>query len=251
LRFHPNNNTLFSGSYDRKIKIWKISFPNDKNITEMLAFVETRNNALLSLCYSLKYDTIIASGTEGLFLWSDISNYSQNQMLGSIKTRRLVDGLDTIPEDDDSIVFRIYGSNVITILDLKQAIDEMKNQKSDNKIKIRPILLSKVTKAKLESFEGDYPYIYLSTQTNLLVSGGPKGQIWLYNTNKFNDYDLKRIGKPDRIIEWPAIENITKDNRNIIDDQKFVIINTVSISADLKYLIACTNSNLVCVWHQS
>jgi len=218
-------------------------------VTQCLKIVEARNN-LLSLCFSSKYDTLIASGLQGITFWSNASHPNKEPVLGQIKTSKLVDGLHTIPDDHDSIAVRIHDSKSITIIDLKKAIDEMTN--SNNKSKIKPILLTKVQKARLQSFEEGYPFIYLSARKNLLVTGGPNGKIWLYRTDKFKDYyNNKVIVKPDRIIEWPTFENIFKDNRKVIDDTKFVIVNTIAISDDLKYIIGCTNINLICIWSHS
>lgn len=237
---------LFSGSYDKMIKIWNICSSNEEIVTEMWKCVDT-NNQLLSLCFSFKYNAIIGSGMKGITIWPNIYG-DKDPVLGFIKTQRLVDGIHTFPEDDDSFAARVYDSTAITVFDLKKAIEEIK---SSNTSKIKLILLSNIKKARLESFEKGFPYIYLSVQKNLLASGGPNGKIFLYKTDRFQDYYNSKIeGKADRIIEWPQVEKIKKDGKMIIDDKKLVIVNTVAISPNLKYLIGCTNMNLICIWHQ-
>ena len=83
-----------------------------------------------------------------------------------MKTKGLVDGLQVIPEDEDSLAIRIHSTKCITIIDLKKVIEEI--EKTDNNSDNKWILLSKVLKTKLESFDFEYPFIYLSAQKNLL-----------------------------------------------------------------------------------
>ncbi|XP_054168747.1 leucine-rich repeat and WD repeat-containing protein 1-like [Oppia nitens] len=251
-----SSDILFSASYDKTIKMWRISSPENTKRSHLLTTIDINDN-LLSLCYSHKYQLLLASGFKGLYFWSNstdlslLKNCQPKSMVTQLKTKYLIDGLTSIPIYDDIIAIRIYLSKMITIIDLKRVTQEInKNDKSGKDMKT--ITLSKITKAKLKSFDGYYPYIYLSAQKDLLVSGGPNGQIWIYKTNRLKEYcEANELIRADRVIEWPAIENIIKDNKCIIDDKKPVIINTCVISGDLHYLIGCTQMNLVCIWHKT
>ncbi|CAG2112373.1 unnamed protein product, partial [Medioppia subpectinata] len=247
------NDLLFSASYDETIKLWKISRPKEETSIELLTVIHMKDN-LLSLSYSHKYDILFASGHKGLYLWpkpihlAHLRDSQQNSFSAQIKTKSLIDGLIVIPGDEDSIAVRVYASKMITIVDLKKVTEEM--SKTNTKCEPKSIALLKVTKTRLKSFDGFFPFIYLSAENNLLVSGGPDGQIRLYLTDDLSAKSTA-MTEADRILEWPLIENITKNNQTIIDDKKPVIVNTVAISPDLQYLIACTQMNLLCIWHKA
>ena len=249
------NDLLFSASYDTHIKLWRICGPNDEKITQMLKDIETKDN-LLSLFYSEKYHLLMASGMKGLFFWwkpLDL-NESSDTVLAQMKTKTLVDGLHGLPKEKDLIAIRIHLTKCISIIDLKKVSELLAEEmeKNENKSEIKTILFSKVLKAKLKSFDFEYPFIYLSAEKNLLVSGGPNGQIWVYNTNGFaQNFGSNQMISADRILEWPIVENITKDQKKVFDDKKPVIVNTVAVSPDLKYMIACTSMNLICIWRKT
>ena len=78
------------------------------------------------------------------------------QHLSQIKTTKLVDGLNVIPEDEDVIAVRIHLTKVITIIDLKKVIEETNK---DKELTTKHILLSKVMKLKLNSFDFKYPFM--------------------------------------------------------------------------------------------
>lgn len=175
-----------------------------------------------------------------------------------MKTKFLVDGLKVIGDEQDSAAIRIHLTRHITIIDLKRAVQEASKgePRTEAKSELKAILLSKVIKAKLESFDSQFPFIYLSAHKGLVVSGGPFGQIWIYDWNRVSQSipeanSANQIFKVDRILEWPSIENIKKDNQMVIDDKKPVIVNMVAISPDLRFLVACTSINLICIWHNS
>ncbi|CAG2178263.1 unnamed protein product, partial [Oppiella nova] len=220
---------LFSASYDKTIKLWRISRPDDNSSTQLLTTIDMKDN-LLSLSYSHKYETLFASGYKGLYLWSkpsdlsDLCDSKEQTFSAQMKTKYLMDGLVVLPDDQDLIAVRIYLSKMITILDLKKMMAEM--TKRDNRSEPKAISLLKVTKTKLKSFDGEYPFIYLSAHKNLLVSGGPNGQIRLYKTTGLRARSHE-MTEADKMLEWPPIENIVKDNQTVIDDKKPVIVNTV------------------------
>lgn len=214
----------------------------------MLKMIDTKYY-LLSLSYSVRHQTLLAAGRKGVFFWCQPLSQSADSAL--MKTKWLVDGLQVMADDEDSVAIRIYSTKHITIIDLKKAIDTIQEQ-SQTKADTKSLLLSKLMKVKLQSFDFDYPFIYLATQKNLLLTGGPNGQVWAYDSDRFRQlYGTNGVYKVDRIFEWPLVENIEKDNKLVIDDEKHVIVNTVAISADLKFFVACTSMNLICIWQKT
>lgn len=55
---------------------------------------------------------------------------------------------------------------------------------------------------------------------------------------------------PRCTLLWPALKPDASDpiNKRLKKIDKSPLINHVSLSPDMKYLVACTDNNLVCLW---
>lgn len=58
---------------------------------------------------------------------------------------------------------------------------------------------------------------------------------------------------PRCTLTWPSLKPDTSDpiNKRLKKIDNPPLINHASLSPDMKYLIACTDNNLVCIWSRA
>lgn len=78
LLFHPHQTTLlFTGSYDKKIKVWDIRslvFSDEtKKMTNLSPLLDVDiNNKILTFAYSIDHNILFVGGESGMTIWKDI-----------------------------------------------------------------------------------------------------------------------------------------------------------------------------------
>lgn len=257
LVFHPTHcYWLFSASYDQQIKLWQVFEPNDSRKHELLVRINTEIK-LLSICYSLKFNTLVACGEPAVFFWHDVNVDDNKSSYGELRVRSgIIDGLQILADDPNRVAMRISSLKNISIIDLNLVSEEIQNVSKVTKFNVKKLSLKNIRVLNLKWGQDSIQhfYIYMAAQKGLLVSGAPHGQMWLYRTNRFRNHYRHGADDntlmPDKILEWPEIENCMKYGKGVVDESKPVVVNTVTISHDLKYIVGGTNNNLICIWER-
>jgi hypothetical protein len=82
--------------------------------------------------------------------------------------------------------------------------------------------------------------------SSLLACGDDEGYIWLYDLNEVFS-KAKREQDQSAVIPWPIVTDSTKENLRVVHQEE-VVINKVIVDHKRSYIVAVTNTNLVCIW---
>ena len=88
----------------------------------------------------------------------------------------------------------------------------------------------------------------------LIVCGDDEGALWLYDTPNIVQSSTKSrrsVLDPNTKLLWPEVhdDNLEKNGKLLQNDE--IIIDKVAVSHDNKYIVAVTNTNLVCIWYKT
>ncbi|PVD31536.1 hypothetical protein C0Q70_06949 [Pomacea canaliculata] len=246
LCFHSSEpRLLFSGSTDRSIMLWDIGLPViEMNIYSPLLQINLSDMVgdPLSLMFSASSNTLVSATEKGCFGWAlgRVSHLASSKDV--IKTPKMsfqhpedgcsletIDGLVSL--GGGFVATKRVGAGEILVWNL----EEHMKSKAKN-ISITPFV-------KLQCSKTDVKYISLGYSAGLLCLGDNEGKIYLYNLKDLPKTSMPLL-KPSRVLEWPQVDNLKTDKEGE------VVINTVAISSDHRFIIGGTDNNLVCVWQQ-
>ena len=59
--------------------------------------------------------------------------------------------------------------------------------------------------------------------------------------------------QPSAILEWPDVyaEDPNDSGLDLDFDDKKIMINYLTVSSDSKFIVGCTDVNIVCVWQRA
>lgn len=80
--------------------------------------------------------------------------------------------------------------------------------------------------------------------SGLLTCGDDLGNIWLYDLKEVLTLSHKEQ-EQSAVIPWPEVNDV---HDQWMVEQKEVVINKVVVNHNGKYIVAVTNTNLVCIW---
>ncbi|KAI1291765.1 Leucine-rich repeat and WD repeat-containing protein 1 [Halotydeus destructor] len=257
LLFHPTRtHWLFSGSYDHYIKIWNIQRSSLKDMDYApLIKVDTKNE-LLTFCFSIEYNCLLAGGENGLTVWHNVNTSAEQGTFGQIvfdsSNPEVIDGVAIIPENPNYILVKQSRTGKVSISSLPELLADL--SKSNTRSKLNSFRQASLnTHISLDYALTRNDYIYPAIQAGLMVCGDDEGSIWLYDTSKMHFNAQENVPSssdvsPLAVYAWPEISNPKLKQRKVVDETKQVFINCMALSSDLNYMVAATNINLVCIW---
>lgn len=80
--------------------------------------------------------------------------------------------------------------------------------------------------------------------SKLLACGDDLGNIWLYDLKDVFSLS-KKNQEQSAVIPWPEVDD--KSSQWMVKLNE-VVINKVVVNYDGSYIVAVTNTNLVCIW---
>ncbi|XP_065291624.1 leucine-rich repeat and WD repeat-containing protein 1-like isoform X2 [Dermacentor albipictus] len=251
LLFCPNQPTwLLSGSIDDSIHLWDIGVPKAPGYqTKIVNLLTLRPKCeILQLCVSTQNELLLAACHGGLFGWK----FDQKSLVkvdrspniefclptkdgASMEEEPVVDGLVLI--EDDMIVSKCSNSGMIGMWKLSSHVASIRkfSQKLQKvKVEYRSTFLWSDTKVD---------YFYPSATADVIACGDDTGTIWLYNIGKKG----ATLVKPTAKLTWP--DKLTcSDQVSVTKKDGKVNTNSVRLSPDGDYMVACTDINIVCIW---
>lgn len=251
LLFCPNQPTwLLSGSIDDNIHLCDIGLPKAPGYqTKVVNLLTLKPKCeILQLCVSTQNEMLLAACHGGLFGWK----FDQKSLVkvdrspniefclptkdgASIEEEPVVDGLVLI--EDDMIVSKCSNSGMIGMWKLSNHVASIRkfSQKLQKvKVEYRSTFLWSDTKVD---------YFYPSATADVIACGDDTGTIWLYNVGKKGATLVKPVAKltwPDKLECSDQVSVTKKDGK--------VNTNSVRLSSDGDYMVACTDINIVCIW---
>ena len=79
-----------------------------------------------------------------------------------------------------------------------------------------------------------------------MACGDDRGSIWLYDLKEVFSKSLK-YQIQSAIIPWPKVNDPAEESLRKVQLQE-ILINKVIVDHKGSYIVAVTNTNLVCVW---
>lgn len=251
LLFHPTRRTwLFPGAYDKKIKLWNLGLDSDgERILQPLTEVDI-NNKILVLAFSEKFDTLFIGGEEGMTTWRNVSDYNSTDGFGQFKFGRkndaIIDGISVLPDKPHLLALKISRSGRIDICKIADLIAKVRKASVRSRLNsFREVEFT--CPLSLEYSKTNSDYLGLHATSGLIACGDDEARICLYNTRTVSG-DETGLLPIDDVLSWPDIENPKHNNKKVVDMTKDVLINSLAISNDSKFIVAVTNINLVCIW---
>lgn len=249
LTFCPSEPTwLLSGSFDHKICLWNIGtpvIPSYRTKVEKLLCLDA-GSEVLQMCISTKHNLLMAACHAGLFGWDfDKSAPVKTRRLphmefqlksseGKVEREPLVDGLILL--SDDTVVSKCAGSATISSWNLASSLESRdRHSHRRQKISVEYQNLYRWSSTNVD-------YLYPSAASNVLACGDDTGSVWLYDMSAASG----GVSEPARILAWPG--SLECDGFKVRTKENKININSVTISADGHYLVACTDVNVVCIW---
>lgn len=251
LLFHPTRrNWLFSGAYDKKIKLWNLVVDADGERSLQPLHEIDINNKILVLAFSEKFDTLFVGGEEGMTTWRNVSDYKSTDGFGQFKfgrkTEAIIDGLSILPDKPHLLALKHSRSGRIDICKIADLIAKVRKANVRSRLNsFREVEFTCPLSYEYSKTHSDY--FGLHAASGLIGCGDDQARICLYNTCKLSG-DETGLLPIDDVISWPEIENPKHNNRKVVDMTKDVLINSLVISNDSKFIVAVTNINLVCIW---
>ncbi|KAL3858336.1 hypothetical protein ACJMK2_012930 [Sinanodonta woodiana] len=260
LCFHPEEPTqLFSGSRDGRIILWDIGIPDFTDCTiqySQLLVLKAPGTDAVNLSVSLSCDLLIAGCDKSCYAWRlskltekardpDLEFLHPQENDGLNEEDGVIDGLLLL--SNNCIVSKQVGQSCLYLWDLKQHIPDHYKSRT----KVVPI----IPLALLDYTSMDVDYVYPgASRGGLVCVGDNAGKLYMYDVATIIKKKKKsdNILIPSRVLPWPELnlQNNMNDMQDILKKKK-VVLNSVAVSSDSKYVVAGTDNNLVCIWKRT
>ena len=252
LLFHPTQkNLLFSGSYDRKIMVWKLDSGKMTHLSRLSSLTVCKlteidcNNRILSSVFAKNLNILVVSGEDGIVLIKPSNNSSDKNNTHLIfkvnipEKKKVIDGLVMIGSDSNLIAFRL--KEFIIVADLKRMIESVDNKG------VVPLVVS----FRLKYCTQKCDYFYMTIESRLLCCGSADGQILLYylKDSIIKCQQKENLLEPIIVLPKPTLNNFySKNNSFLKTSNDSMFVNMTAISPNHEYIVSGTNNNLICVW---
>ena len=259
LQFHPlARNVLCCGFSDGQVHILDLGepSPNDYEVKLVRVHALSIENEIFNMTFSRHCESLLAATDDGVTAWtlglqdvnkasSKISmykfNFPTNRNNSTLEQQQdsdqLVDSVEPI-ENGRMIATKCALHGVIYIWDLKEAIQNCDNEGSLSVVPIHILNYSNT--------DNYFMSMGSSISSGLLACGDDEGYIWLYDLNEVFS-KAKREQDQSAVIPWPIVTDSTKENLRVVHQEE-VVINKVIVDHKRSYIVAVTNTNLVCIW---
>ncbi|XP_064460732.1 leucine-rich repeat and WD repeat-containing protein 1-like [Ornithodoros turicata] len=237
---------LFSGGLDQKIFLWDIGcpvIPSYKTKIQKLLCLDP-GSEVLQIQISTKHNHLLAACHSGLYGWnfdgviktsrSPNVEFKLPKKDGRTLDEPLVDGLIILP--NDTVVSKCSGSQMIGTWSLSASL-KSKDKHSYQRQKV------------LVKYDGIYEwsttqvdYLYPAAAAGTLACGDDAGSIWIYNMAATTG----SISQPVEVLKWPT--TLECDGFSVRKKDNKININSVALSTDGGFLVACTDINIICIW---
>lgn len=252
LLFHPTQKKwLFSGSYDKKIKLWETEIGTSASNRSLLLLITVDiHNRVLGMVFSEKFHTLFVGGEEGLTVWQNVSADKNQSTFGQIKfgtaTNAIIDGLSVLPDKPSLLALKQSRTGRIHICKIGDLLADVKKATVRSRLNsFKEVEFRNAT--DLEYTVTTCDYFGLHAQAGLIACGDDHARICLYNTSSITG-DEETLLNINDVLAWPEISNPKHGNKKVVDLTRPIVINSLTVSNDLKFIVAVTNINLVCVW---
>jgi hypothetical protein len=221
-------------------------------VLQLLTEVDIHNR-VLGMTFSQKFETLFVSGEEGLTVWQNVTRDKDQGSFGQVKFGRssnaIIDGISILPDKPDLLALKQSRTGLIHISKISELLSELQKASVRSRLNsFREITFH--NKTDLEYSVTQCDYFGLHAQPGLIACGDDIARICLYSTSDITGDEADVRGMDD-VLVWPDISNPKHGAKRVVDLSKPIVINSLTVSKDLKFIVAVTNINLVCVWHRS
>lgn len=205
------------------------------------------------MVFSEKFHTLFVGGEEGLTVWQDVAVDKDESSFGQVKFGRtssaIIDGLSVLPDKPALLALKHSRTGRIHICKIGELLADLKKATVRSRLNsFREVQFRNLTDFEYTVTSCDY--FGLHAQPGLIACGDDNARICLYNTSSVTGDEQKLLNIND-VLPWPEISNPKHGNKKVVDLTRPIVINSLTVSNDLKFIVAVTNINLVCVWKRS
>ncbi|KAK7480066.1 hypothetical protein BaRGS_00028703 [Batillaria attramentaria] len=267
LAFHPASpRLLLSGSRDGHIKLWDIGTPDLKGSSNHMPLLRIKVpqhvGDPLSMVISNETGMLVAATECGCVGWRlpevtklcDAASHNKVIERPSVSFALPLSGssMETIDSlvalDHGLVATKRVDSGEIVVWDLDKHI---RSAGSKHEVQVKALV-------RLKFPDTSVKYLNMGYCAGMLGVGDDAGKIHLYDLSTVNSSSAPTHLTwlpPSRVVDWPDVDYKDKmevDGDDTIDSatEPVVVVNTVAISSDHKYIAGGTDNNLVCVWQQ-
>ncbi|XP_026273112.1 leucine-rich repeat and WD repeat-containing protein 1-like isoform X1 [Frankliniella occidentalis] len=253
VQFHPLSTSILCGAFSSgEVYIWDLGELSLPNYDMKLSHLHTLSlqSEIFNMSFSRHCVCLLAATDNGVAAWSlelkDVNDakckikawkFNFPTMSGTHHSHdgQLVDSVE--PIKNGKIVASkcaLYGS--IYLWDLEEAIDHCGDR---GHTKVQPAHILDYSKT-----DNYFMSLGSSLLSGLLACGDDLGNIWLYDLKEVFSQSLKKQ-EQSAVIPWPDVDD--KSSQWMVELNE-VVINKVVVSYNGSYIVAVTNTNLICVW---
>ncbi|XP_034255624.1 leucine-rich repeat and WD repeat-containing protein 1-like [Thrips palmi] len=261
VQFHPLARTVLCGGFSSgDVYIWDIGQPSfpDYEMKFTCLHKLSIDSEIFTMSFSRHCRTLLAATENGVAAWGlDLSDVNVSTVLKAPKTTndrikmwrfnfplkpglsskdyQLVDTVEPI-QTGKMIASKcaLYGN--IYLWDLEEA---MQYAEAGGNVKVEPAHTLNYSKT-----DNYFMSMGSSLMSGLLTCGDDLGNIWLYDLKEVLTLSHK-VQQESAVIPWPIVNDV---HDQWMVEQKEVVVNKVVVNYNGTYIVAVTNTNLVCIW---
>ncbi|KAK3928654.1 Leucine-rich repeat and WD repeat-containing protein 1, partial [Frankliniella fusca] len=253
VQFHPLASSILCGAFSSgEVYVWdlgEVTLPNyDISLSHLCTL--SIEKEIFNMSFSRHCECLLAATDDGVAAWSlELKNindknykikawkFSFPSASGTFHTNdgQLVDSVE--PIGNGKMVASkcaLYGN--IYLWDLEEALDHCGDRGHTN---VQPAHILDYSKT-----DNYFMSLGSSLLSNLLACGDDLGNIWLYDLKDIFSLSKKKQ-EQSAVIPWPDVDD--KSSQWMVKLNE-VVINKVVVNHNGSYIVAVTNTNLVCIW---
>uniref|UniRef100_UPI00358E1C54 leucine-rich repeat and WD repeat-containing protein 1-like n=1 Tax=Myxine glutinosa TaxID=7769 RepID=UPI00358E1C54 len=258
--FHPSQESLlFTAAYDKTVTLWDIGIPDTE-----LNFSHLKLMTLAVAGVPLKLTSVmacperglLAAGVGGCWAWDisleDSKTYRHHHVKFSFPVVKNTKNADWRTVDalvfvsDDVIASRSVGQGSLYLWSWAQSVQvegwpaRISRPCRAVILAVLPWMITQELYTGLASVPGHH----------YLVSGAVGGSLYVYNLRDMIDGN-ENAGKCNpQIVQWPGKGNECEEEEENDErkEKENLLINSLAMDPRLRFVVALTNKNSVCIW---